>query len=282
MSGVLLALAAVANTAQNILKKQFSLRCPSGVYLFNAIMSLAALAFFAVSATWHTVSPALIGYSAAFALSFLVASGFTVLAIQCGSLAKTVLILSYSLLIPTIVGILFWSEPLTITGILGFMLLLASLFLTNYKKSDAAASFSWKWVLFVSLAFFGNGMCSVIQRMGQKHDSNGSMLMVMALAMVTVVFFLLGLIKEKGPVADVTVKKGWHLAVICGLLNGLTNYLVMLLNGLLPASVLFPVIAAGGLVITFIVSVSVYKETFTRKQIIGFVAGIGAILLLNI
>ena len=76
--------------------------------------------------------------------------------------------------------------------------------------------------------------------------------------------------------------KGWYFMLICGGFNGLCNLLVMLCSVLMSASVMFPIISAGGIILTAIVSVLFYKEKLTRMQYAGFVLGILAIVLLNL
>ncbi len=73
-----------------------------------------------------------------------------------------------------------------------------------------------------------------------------------------------------------------HIAAICGVFNGLTNFLVLVLNGKLPASVMFPVISGGGIVFTFLYAMIVYREKFKPIQIVGFVLGVASIVLLNL
>ncbi len=284
MSFLLLIVAAVTSTAQDLLRKQFSLRCTGGNNTFNTLSALTATAFFAFFANWgQPLSWGLIGHAAGFAASYFTAFFGLLLAIQYGSLAKTSLILSYSLLLPTAAGLLFWDEPFTTTMGIGFLLLVVSLFLTNYQKEEGAQKVSFKWLVFVLLAFVGNGMCSITQRLGQAYDPGGGMLMLLALAIVTAVCFVIMLCTERGGVAISTVKKGGGFAIGCGLLNALTNFLVVLLNKWqMPASVLFPVIAAGGMVVTLLFSVLLYKERFGKMQWAGFVIGIGAIILLNL
>ena len=65
-------------------------------------------------------------------------------------------------------------------------------------------------------------------------------------------------------------------------MNGLTNMLVMILSGLMAVSVMFPLISAGGIIVTFIISKFVYKENLTRMQFMGFLVGILSIVFLNI
>jgi multidrug transporter EmrE-like cation transporter len=47
-------------------------------------------------------------------------------------------------------------------------------------------------------------------------------------------------------------------------------------------SVMFPVISAGGIVISFIISLVLYKEKFSIMQYIGLILGITSIVLLNL
>lgn len=55
----------------------------------------------------------------------------------------------------------------------------------------------------------------------------------------------------------------------------------MILSNTVPASVMFPFIAAGGIIATALVSMFVYKEKLSTQQKIGFVLGILAIVALN-
>ena len=106
--------------------------------------------------------------------------------------------------------------------------------------------------------------------------------MVIALAINTVFMFTMALTTEKPKAVATVCKKTWWIAAICGVLNGLTNFLVLVLNGKLPASVLFPVISAGGIVFIFLYAMLVYREKFKPLQIVGFALGVGSIVLLNL
>ena len=56
----------------------------------------------------------------------------------------------------------------------------------------------------------------------------------------------------------------------------------MLCAVIMNASIMFPIISAGGIIGTSLVSVLFYKEKLTKMQYAGLVLGIGAIVLLNI
>ena len=75
---------------------------------------------------------------------------------------------------------------------------------------------------------------------------------------------------------------GYTLGILCGAFNGMVNLFVMILSGLMPVSLMFPIISAGGIVATFIISQVFYKEKLSKLQLIGFVLGTISVVLLNI
>lgn len=61
----------------------------------------------------------------------------------------------------------------------------------------------------------------------------------------------------------------------------MVNYLVLVLSNKMPASVMFPVISAGGVLLSALVSVMIYKEKLSAWQWLGIILGIIAIVALN-
>lgn len=291
---VLLLLTVFFASYQNILKKEFSKRCSGGTYTFTGMVCLAALIVFLIVNRDFQLTLPLVLYSIAFSVAYAAASVCMVLAIRYGSLATTSLVISYSLLVPAVYGIVFLNDPITPFMIVGFVLLVISLFLTNYvpksAKNETPDEGSKKstlllWLIFLVISFVGNGMCSTIQKMEQValgEEAQANLFMIIALAINTVFMFVMALCTEKPKAVATVCKKTWWIAAICGIFNGLTNYLVLVLNEKLPPSVLFPVISAGGIVFVFLYAMLVYREKFKPMQIIGFVLGVGSIILLNL
>ena len=269
-------------SGQNIVKKPYTkIVGEGGVYFFSTLLSAAALIFFIVISTELKFDTSYIPYSIGFAAAYAMSSVFMVMAIANGSLSLTSLFISYSLMIPTFYGLIFLKDNISIGFIFGLFLLIISLFLVN--KSDEKAKFSFKWIICVVLSFVGNGMCTVIQKMQQiaSHGAYKNEFMIAALAIVTVVMLVMSLIKEQKEL-KVYAKVGWHWALICGLLNGVVNLFVMILSGRMAVSLMFPLISAGGLAVTYIFSRFCYKEKLTKVQFVGFVFGLSAVVFLNI
>ena len=266
---------------QNIVKKPYTQKAGDrGVYFFSTVLSAAALLFFVVTSPKLHFDVSVLPYSVGFAVAYTVASVGTVFAIAYGSLSLSSLFISYSLMIPTLYGLAI-GESVGAGFWPGLGLLAVSLFLTN--KPNEKASISFKWLMWVILTFVGNGMCSVVQKM-QQGASGGAYkneFMIVALAIVSVVMLIMTLCKERKSVKRYA-RCGWYLAVVCGVLNGGVNLFVMILSGRMPVSLMFSLISAGGLLVTYIVSKFLYKETLTKTQFVGFLFGLSAVVFLNI
>lgn len=276
---------AVALMLQNVLKQIFGDRLKHGTILFSTIISAFALLFFlAVNREWN-LDVRIVPYAIGFGISYLFATVFAVLAIGSGSLAKTSLILSYSLLIPGFYGILFLGEAVTRFLIIGLCLLALSMFLINYKKDRTSQKVSWRWILYVLLAFWGNGLCSVVQKAEQTNlgTDGQNLFMILALAFCTLSLFVSSFFfKDERENRALVIRKGWWLAGLCGILNGLVNYLILYLNPRVPSSVLFPLVSGGSMILILLWAFFFKKERFSVRQSVGFAIGIASIVILNI
>ena len=222
----------------------------------------------------------MIVYSVFFAVVYTTATVSTLCAISCGSLSITSLIISYSLILPTVYGLVFLEDPFSIKLCVGIILLIVSIFLINQKNSTTPITL--KWVIYVLLAFVGNGMCSVVQKMQQVAFGGEykNEFMIMALAIVSIILSLFAFKNERNEL-KVYAKSGWYFAVACGVANGIVNLFVMILSNLMPVSLMFPMISAGGIIITYIVSRWFYKEKLAKIQFIGFLTGIASVIFLS-
>lgn len=155
--------------SQNICAKQFYKRNQDNskaIFVYCFIMTLGA--FFvatiamAVQASWN---PGTLLYAGIFAICYLCAIIFIALAIQSGPLSLSSLLQSLSLIIPTVYGLIVLQEKLSMLGWIGIICLLISVITTNiYKKGNKPTKC---WFVFILLACFGNGLCSVVQKAHQ-------------------------------------------------------------------------------------------------------------------
>lgn len=280
MNYALLITVIVANALQNIFQKQYNLKTRSpDTLLFSSFSALAGFVFFLICGKLRIdFNIGILPYSFAFALSYGAAVFGLLNAVRHGSLAVTTLVFSYSLIIPTLYGMLFLGDRLSAAAYIGILLLLLSLFLINAKKT--AVTLSAKWLFYVTVAFFGNGLCSTFQKMQQqKFDGKyKNELMIFSLLLVFLSLLCLSLLDKKKK----DLKTCFFYSIPNGISNGVVNLFVMLLTGSIPNAVLFPCISAGGIVVSFFIAVLIYKERLSKAQTVGYAAGILSVVLLNL
>lgn len=279
-------------TAQTVSNKQYGIKAKkTNDFLFAAIVALTAMIFFVASSGGKLqFSAAVLPYSIAFAVSYACGLVGQFLAIKWGQMSITLLVISYSLLIPAMYGIIALGDKLSILGVIGLVLLAISLLLISKvlegKKGETAVTekkkVSLKWLIALAVGFVGNGMCSTIQKMQQSALEGGykSEFMIIALAISAVALVIAALINKEDIRVSPLPCVGF--AVITGVANGIVNLLVMVLTGMMNNSILFPSISAGGIVLGFILAIFLYKEKLSPLQIVGYVIGTASVVLLNI
>lgn len=142
---------------------------------------------------------------------------------------------------------------------------------------------AFKWIIFVVLSFVGNGFCSIIQKV-QQLNCNGKYkneFMITALLIAGAVMFIYAIITEKNDMIF-NLKKGFKWYAVCGLANGIVNLFVIILSLKMSASVMFPIISAGGIITSLLVALFLYKEKLSKTQYTGLLLGIATVVLLNI
>ena len=281
-NATLLCLAAIGISMQATLKKYYTRKGCRGVFIFTAVSVSSACLFFIVSSGFNlNFTKEVLPYSIGFGVSYCLAVVTSFLAVKIGSLSLTSLITSYSLIVPTFYGLIFLDEAASVTFFVGFAILLVSLFLINSKRDGKTVSLPW--MIAVLISFIGNGVCSTFQNVQQKKFEGmyKNELMVIALGGVAIVLFATALLKEKDDIIP-SLRGGAHAMIACGLANGAVNMVVMLLAVRMNASLMFPIISAGGIVLTWSVSKFIYKEKLTKYQNAALVLGIIAVVLMNI
>ena len=284
LSTLLILLDISVSSTQTFFRKPFTTRFGGkGVYLFNAFAAVAAIAFFIVSAGKLAWEPGILPYAIGFGISYAVSTVCSLLAISCGPISLSSLIMAASTLIPTFYGLLFLKEEVRLATFLpGLILLMLSLLVAN--KPQKGEKISGKWLFFAVLAAVGNGGCTIFQTAQQVafKEQYGNEMMILALLFVLVVSALLTLLPAERKEIKSHLKHAWYGGLACGALNGANNLLVMILRPMVGAAVLFPVLTGGGLIAAYLISTLAYKEKLSALQTAGFVLGIGAVVLLKL
>lgn len=286
MNAVILIITVLCYSAQSIFPKIYNESQPNkssgSLYFFNICMTFSALIFFfIVSEGKLTLHIPTLLFGLGFGICYGTAFLFNLLAIRNGPMSLTVLIVSYSLIVPAIYGVLFLHEAVKLSILIGIVFLLLSLLLVN-KKSDKV-TVTKKWALYAFLAFLGNGGCSTVQKCHQVIYPGlyQSELMISALIPVAIFFCILFTLCCDKPNRN-EAKKGLIFPLLTGVSNGAVNLLVMVLSTKMPAVLLFPIISGGGIVVTYFTARFLFKEHLSVIQKIGFALGTVSVIVMNL
>ena len=188
------------------------------------------------------------------------------------------------LIVPLLVSILFFAEPLRLILLLGILLVFAAFILISF---DSNGSFGGEdgcihpSVLLLVLLFCGGGdaMAKVFDELGQKGFDSVYMLILFATA--AVLTFVLLLI-EKQRSGKKLIWKEFAAGVFVGIPNYFSSaFLLKALTGLSPL-VVYPVFSAGTLLLVTLIAVLFFKERPGVKTWIGLGLIAAALVLLNL
>ncbi len=287
MIGMLLIFAGLAcHQFEAILVKRHGKKHGSGGLFFNAIICLFAMVYFFVTDKNGLFFPReVILYGVA--NCFIYATGFytTYLAFRLGSFGLTRLITSFSGIIAIFYGIVVLKETATAVTYIALVLIFASIYLMNFKKDGrkAETGLSAGWLICVLLTVISNGTISIIGKTEHDHlgDSFNNEFLIISLGGAALLLFILGFVFERNSIRS-TFKYGFLYGMFAGLFNGINNLLIMMTYNYLPLSFISPVKTGLGIVISFFVSILLYREKFSRRQVISVVIGIAAVVLMNL
>ena len=287
---IILILILFTSTVQGIFAKEYFVKGKNtSPVFFSFVTVLTALAYFAVTGIGKLdFSPIAeyLPYSAAFALCYGLTTIGSKVALKHGPMALGTLFGACSLLIPTFLGIFILGDPmLPVQRIVGLVVLFTSIALANLKKEDKRITLFW--LVFVIISVVGNGFCALTQASQVKFQDGryGNEFMITALAFVAIALAIVTFAGKSKQVvkAETSEKRLWIYAILSGLANGFTNQMVMLLVSKdMPQSIIQPTVSAGGLVLTLLAAVLLYKEKQSKAKYAAFALGAVSLVLLNI
>ena len=256
----------------NVCKKD--LQTSDHVYRFNVLSYAVCIFLFGMLAIGGGISLFTIVMGLLFGVVTALSNYYKMLSLSSGPMHITLLITTSSMIIPTTSGIFFgegFSFPrLCVVGVLIFFI-----YLSLEKKRNVGIN--KRWLIFCILAFVFQGSIGVLQKIHQSsmHKSETGSFLLIA--------FICSLIysnirAKKSFKALGFSKKHLFFALICGICIFGMNFLNLKLSGLLPSQLFFPVINGSAIVLSSLMSVILFKEKLTKRQIIGLIGGIFSLI----
>ena len=289
-NGILLTVSLVAALGGSIFKKLYTNRDSrlSGSFAYTAVGCLVAAAVLFAWGGFGKASLFTVLLGVLFGAVTALQGVTNMAALQVGPLSYTTVIISFSTLISALSGVLFFGESIGLWQIIGMVLMLASFALANGGENGGKRA-NLRWLLLCVVAFLATGAIGVMQKIHQssafKEELNAFLVIAFGVsAFLSGVVALLLRKKESGSEENRNDRGGMMLLFLLMLVSGVcvaaNNKLNLYLSGVIDSVIFFPVVNGGGLVLTTLASLIIFKERLRVKQWIGILFGIASVLCL--
>ncbi len=286
---ILLVTSMSSNLFGGILKKHINDKYENNMFsyqLYNMVVSAAAAVMLLVMADGLTFSIFTVCLAGAFGIITLLQQIFNLYALENGPLSYTTVIISMSTLIPTVSGAVFWNEKIAIIQYVGIVFMIIS-FVLSVKNEVSNKKTNSRWLIYSFVAFITTGLIGVMQKIHQTSSYKDELDAFLVTAfLISFVFSLVlsFIFRNKRNTGNDRARSAVKpLPLIFMLLSGvfvaLNNRFNLYLSGVMDAAVFFPLVNGGGLVLTSLASVILFKEKLSKIQIFGIVSGIVSVIL---
>ncbi len=168
------------------------------------------------------------------------------------------------MLLPFLLGVIFYSEAVTVSKVVCCVLIVVSVLLTCRPGQNGKRALVYYLAVFVL-----NGMAAVLSKIHQSstlpHTGSGNLMMLTGCASVLISGICLLARTHRIPVLNA---KSLFFSTGAGALNGIANWLLLIALVELPASVQYPLVTGGVMVCTTLISV-LRKEHLTVNEYIA-------------
>lgn len=290
-----LILSLAAALGGSIAKKYYTDKGPTGLsggFVFNAVGCLSAAVILLCWGGFGASSVFTIVLGVAFGAVTALQGITNIAALQVGPMSYTSVIISFSTLISSLSGVMFFDESLGWAQIVGMVLMLASFVLAAKSDVDEKKA-NLKWLFLCLIAFVATGGIGVMQKVHQsseyRDELNAFLIIAFVSSAVLCAFFAALMKRRESRFADEKEKgkngkrQVWLLLgimIASGACVAVNNKFNLYLSGVMDSAVFFPIVNGGGLVLTTLAAVLLFKEKLSTKQWIGVVLGIASVVFL--
>jgi len=207
-------------------------------------------------------------------------------ALESGPLSYTNVIIACGMVIPSLSGMVFFGESISIGQYFGMALMLVSI-ACAVDTSNKESGMSLRWLLLCLGSFLCSGSVGVMQKLHQSSPHRDELGIFLVIAFIVSALFSFAAARislNKG--GKVTVLAAGHVrklvifSIVCGIGIALCNQINMYLAGVMEAIIFYPVVNGAGMLLTTAAGLIFWKEKLSKKQWLGLVTGAAAIFLL--
>lgn len=223
--------------------------------------------------------------------------GVVLCGVACGvmyAVSKTVILKGYEttsvafmtlchasgMIIPCIIGHLFWSEKIGVLSVIGILLAVISIVLLKDSKTNEM-KFKTVSIVIGIVVFLTSGGVMVAQKLMGLYFAEQSIGAYNFYSFIVAFFILCLFIKPKN-----LDKKSKKTVLICAIGSAVSlsiiSFVMTGLAGSVPSIILFPLFNGLGIIFVCIGSVFAFKEKLSTKNVVGLLLGVCGLCLVNL
>lgn len=277
---------------QNFFNKLFSLnysgKTSAAPAVFNCIYGL--IVSFVVFSVCNRFSFSASGETFIFSflegiVLFLFNIGVTRAAVTGPFSFQSIMVISGNIVIALMASALFWRDPISHVQLLGIALMLLSFYVLNKNGLDFSGV-KKGYFIWIALAFFANGSYGVIMDAHQRImllSEKNEMIIITFLFSALISAVYLAITEKKEALSGFRMgKRALCFAMASSISAAFAVYLVMILLGLVPVSILYSIQNGAIMAGNIILGALVLKEHLSKNAIIGILMIIVSIVMLSI
>lgn len=279
----LLCASIMLSSGRNILSRSLSgiSQDSRAFYLLQGmIFSAGAVILICSPDTFVSLSPETIYFSLIYGALLILAQWNYTAALAQGNTGVCVTVYSLGFVLPTVSGMIFWGESVSLWRIIGILIAASAVLVSGRSRGNEASS--KKYILPLFLAMLSSGGLGIMQKVQQStaaKDEKNLFILLSFLLAGAISFIKCGIVKNKRS----KMLKGHILsAVAVGVCFSVCNLLNTILAGMLDTAVFFPLLNVSSILFSLILSVLIFRERPDKKSALVLILGIAAILLINI
>ncbi len=267
------------NSLQNYVSKSF-VKKTGDTYYFNMFVGIVCFVLFGLLTVFGGgMSPFTAVVGLLYGACLLLCTVTRMSALTCGPMHLTLLLSTSSMIIPAMSGAVMFGESFSLPKLAAIVLLIGFVYISVSPGEQGNKSVSKKWFILTFISFWLQGVLGILQKLHQssvyKSEAPGFLVAAFACSLI----FAAVASRKNGHTED--LKKGFYITgIVCGITTFIMNYLNLILTGLLPSQLFFPLVNGSAFIFTSLVSVFVFKESITKKQLIGLLGGFASLILI--
>lgn len=207
------------------------------------------------------------------------------LTVKCGAYMQLEVFLLAGMLIPMVGSALLYQEKIAVHQWVGFVLLLAAtLVMCSYNKRINGKT-TRKGVILLILSAILNGLTDFSQKIFVANVPNGKASVfsfytyVFAAIVLSAVFFLSGIGRTEKKV-KMPVKAYGYIVVMAACLFAYSLFKTTAAS-YLPASQMYPLSQGASIILSSIMSATLFKERMTKESVTGIAMAFAALIIMN-